>query len=137
MKMLMLRRKILVLALAWSALFLVAARLLQEFSDLEGVLVWVAVGGGAAILAGYVLAYLLENFAWWHDLPTWFKRLVPLALAAVFGFGAQGILELEFLTRIPPAIQGLILTMINWLFSQRAYAGIKSGSYAASAKRIR
>ena len=134
MKMLMLKRKILILALAWSALFLIAARLLQEFSSLEGLLVWIIAGGGAAILAGYVIAYFLENLAFWHNLPRFVKVLFPIALAGVFGFAAQSVLALELLSAIPPAIQGLILMLVNWLFSQRAYAGIKSGSYARAAK---
>jgi len=129
-----LRRKIAILALAWSALFLIAAESLQEFGSLNDVLVWVVVGGGAAILSGYVLAYLLENFAWWHNLPSWVKRLVPLALAGVFGFVAQAVLDLQLLSGVPPGVQALILTLINWLFNQRAYAGVKDTSYASSAK---
>ena len=130
-----LRRKIAIFALAWSALFLIAAEAVQEFGNLEDVFVWIVVGGGAAILSGYVLAYLLENFAWWLGLPTWLKRLVPLVIAAVFGVVAQTVLDLGVIEMIPPQVQALILMMISWLFSQRAYAGIKDTSYGASAKR--
>ena len=130
-----LRRKIAIFALVYSALFLIAARALQEFGALEEVFVWIVVGGGAAILTGYVLAYLLENFAWWHSLPTWLKRLVPLVLAAVFGIVAQTVLDLGLIGLIPPEIQTFILMLVNWLFNQRAYAGIKDSTYAKNAKR--
>ncbi len=43
---------------------------IPEFGTLEELIVWIAAGGGSMILAGLVVAFLLENFAWWHKLPT-------------------------------------------------------------------
>ncbi len=117
------------------ALTVIAAVQPEEFGSLEELLVWIVGGGGAMILAGYVVAYFLENLAFWHDLPRTVKVLVPLALAGVFGFAAQSVLALELLPLMPPIVQSVLLMLINWLFSQRAYAGIKSGSYAAGARK--
>jgi hypothetical protein len=106
----------------------------EDFVSLEALLIWIISGGGAMVLVGYVMAFLLENWPAWHNFPRWVKVLVPIALAAVFGFGANGVLALELLDYIPVPIQTLILMLINWLFGQFAYRGIKDGAYAASAR---
>jgi hypothetical protein len=129
-----LRRKILIGTMIYSAIFLIAARALQEFGSLEEVLVWVAVGGGAMVLFGYVEAYLLENWPFWHSLPGWVKKLFPLAFAGVLGFAASAALEFGLPGAVSPTLEAIILMAINWLFSQRAYAGIKEGGYAASSR---
>lgn len=129
-----LRRKILIIGLIWSALFLIAARALQEFGTLEEVLIWLAVGGGAMILFGYFEAYFLENWGFWHKLPVKVKLVVPLAVAAVLGFLAQAALTLDLPSAISPQFEAVILMLINWVFSQRAYKGIKEGAYAASSR---
>ncbi len=126
-----LKRKIVVFGLIWFSLFLIAANALQEFGSIADVLVWIAVGGGAMVLFGYFEAMLLENFGWWHNLPTKVKLIVPLAFAAGVGFLAQSALALELPTAIPPQVEAVILMLINWVFSQRAYAGIKDSSYGA------
>jgi len=105
-----------------------------EFGSLNALLTWIISGGGAMILVGYVMAYILENVPQWHGLPRVIKVLVPVALAGIFGFAAQSILALELLPYIPAEIQTLILILINWLFGQFAYKGIKDGAYAESAK---
>lgn len=107
---------------------------MDDFVSLEALLVWIISGGGAMMLVGYVKAYLLENWAAWHNFPRWIKVLVPIALASVFGFGAEAIIGLELLAYIPASIQALILILINWLFGQFAYKGIKDGAYAESAR---
>lgn len=107
---------------------------IPEFGTLEELIVWIAAGGGSMILAGLVVAYFLENFGWWHNLPTKVKLVIPMALAAVFGFAAQSLLALEVLTLIPPTLQGVLLTLIAWLAGQVGYKSIKSGAYAASAQ---
>lgn len=113
---------------------LIAAAQMEDFGSLEEVVVWIISGGGSMVLAGYVIAYLLENVPAWHDLPRWIKVLVPIALAGLFGFVAQSVLALELMTGVPPIVKSVLLMAINWLFSQRAYAGIKEGSYGESAR---
>jgi xanthine/uracil permease len=105
-----------------------------EFGSLEEFLVWVGAGGGGMVLSGLVIAYFLENLAFWHGLPRAVKLIVPIALAGLFGFLAQSVLAAELLTMVPPVVQGVVLMLIGWLFSQIGYKSIKEGDYAASAR---
>lgn len=106
----------------------------MEFETLEGVLVWIVAGGGAMILAGYVEAYLLENWAGWHDIDRRIKLAFPIVLGLLLGVIAQALLNFDVLPDISPAVGSIVLWAINWLFSQKAYKGIKEGEYAASAR---
>lgn len=112
----------------WLSLFLVAFQP-DSFGTLEELLVWVVAGGGAMILAGYFVAYFLENLAFWHGLPVWIKTVVPLALAGVIGFVGSSLLSLDVLKIIPANVQGLVLMLVNWVFSQRAYMSTKGKAY--------
>lgn len=115
--------------------FITAFRLLQgDFESLEAVLVWIISGGGAMFLVGYVEAYLLENWAGWHKLSRGIKTFFPIIMASLLGVIAQSLLAFDVLEGIPPAIGMLVLTMVNWIASQKAYRGIKEGDYAAAAK---
>jgi hypothetical protein len=135
MKMLRLRLAILVIALTLF-IFGMAFQGVPEFGSLEELLMWVLEGGGAMLLAGYVVAYLLENLAFWHNLPLFVKKFTPFVLAALIGLGAKAVLLGDLLSYIPASIQVLILMLVGWLFSQIAYKGIKEGGYAASTRRI-
>ncbi len=115
--------------------FIVAFRLLQgDFESLEEVLVWIISGGGSMFLIGYVEAYLLENWAGWHKLSRGIKTFFPIIMAALLGVIAQSLLAFDVLEGVPPAIGMLLLTLVNWIASQKAYRGIKSGEYASAAK---
>jgi hypothetical protein len=114
--------------LVWLSLFLMAFQP-DSFGTLEELLVWVVTGGGAMILAGYFVAYFLENLAFWHTLPVAIKTIVPLAIAAVLGFVGSSLLSLDVLKIIPPNVQALVLMLVNWVFNQRAYVGIKDRQY--------
>ena len=128
-------RRLLLLALVWSSLFLLAFRpLLQEFDSLEAVLTWIVLGGGATALTGAVMAYLLENWAGWHPLPRWVKTLFPILMSGILGMMAQAVLGFELLTSVPPSIQAILLMLVNWFSSQRSYKGIKDSSYGTSAR---
>jgi len=107
---------------------------IPEFGTLEEFLLWVGAGGGATIIAGLVVAYLLENFAWWHNFPRMVKLIVPLALAAAFGFAAQTVIVSDLLTMIPESVQVLLLMLIGWMATQLGYKSIKSGAYGDSAR---
>lgn len=125
---LMIPLQLILVALVWVSLFLMAFQP-DSFGTLEELLVWVVAGGGAMILAGYFVAYFLENLAFWHTLPVWIKTVVPLALAGLFGFVGSSLLSLDVLTLIPPSVQALILMLVNWVFGQRAYMGTKGKAY--------
>ena len=129
------RRRTILLVLAWSSLWLLAFRFLQEqFDSLDAVLVWIVLGGGASALTGAVMAYLLENWPSWHTLPRWTKVLFPILMSGILGMAAQAALSFELLTGVPPAAQAILLWLVNWISSQRAYKGIKEGVYGASAR---
>ena len=110
---------------------------IPDFGTLEEFFIWVGTGAGAMVLTGLVMAYLLENFAWWHDLPRWLKLIAPIVLAAIFGALAQSVIVLDLLTFIPAPAQVVILMLIAWLFSQIGYRSIKEGNYAESARHPR
>lgn len=106
----------------------------MEFDTLEGVLIWVIAGGGAMVLAGYVEAYLLENWAGWHNFPRWVKLLFPIVFGGLVGVIAQSLLEFDLLANVSPALGTILLWAINWLASQKAYSGIKDGAYGEAAR---
>lgn len=106
----------------------------MAFEDLNQFLLWIIQGGGAAILAGYVVAYGLENIPAWHQLKPVFKKWIVLAIQGLFAFGATVLLDLGVLSTLPVWASTFILTMIGWLFSQIAYARIKDGAYAESSR---
>jgi len=110
---------------------------IPDFGTLEEFFVWVGTGAGAMVLTGLVMAYLLENFAWWHDLPRWVKLIAPIILSAVFATLAQSVIVLDLLTFIPAPAQIVLLMMIAWFFSQIGYRSIKEGNYAESARHPR
>ena len=129
--MLDIRRKLVMFGLILSALFLIAARFLQEFGTIEEVLLWVVIGGGAMVLFGYFEALFLENLPFWHNLPVNVKRVVPLVFAGLLGFAAQAALEFDLPSAISPQIEVVILMLINWVFSQRALMSTKVKAYGA------
>ena len=133
MKILKLRLILLIIALT-SFLFVVAAQTAPDFGSLAEVLIWVIEGGGAMILAGFIVAYLLENLAFWHNLPVFVKKITPVVMAALLGVGAQSVLLGDLLSYIPPVIQSMMLMLVAWLFSQIAYKGIKEGGYGESTR---
>ncbi|NOR90903.1 MAG: hypothetical protein GQ524_11700 [Anaerolineales bacterium] len=106
----------------------------MAFENINELLLWVVSGGGAAILAGLVVAYGLENITAWHTLKPIYKKWIVLVLQAGFAFGAIVLLDLGALSGLPVWASGLILTMVGWLASQVGYARIKDGAYANSTR---
>lgn len=127
------RLRILVLALVLTSLFLVAFQT-GDFGSIEDFLIWIAVGGGSMVLAGAVVALLLENWKAWHTFPRWVKLIVPIVLAGVFGIGAQLLLALEVPALIPATYSSIVLIMLNWIAGQWQYMKVKDGVYANSAR---
>lgn len=135
------RKRVASRTMIWMAVlafpFITAFRLLEEdwaFESLEAILIWIIAGGGSMWLVGHVEAYLLENWAGWHRLSRWVKTLFPILMAAVFGIIAQSLLAFDVIASVPPALGMALLAAINWLFSQKAYMGIKEGAYAEKAR---
>lgn len=117
-----------------SSLFLIAAVFLQEFTSLDEVIAWLATTAGTTWVIGSVMAYLLENWTGWHTLPRWVKILFPIVLSGIFGVIVQSAIAFNALAYIPDWLKMVLLTGANWLFSQRAYKGIKDSSYGSSAR---
>ena len=131
-RLMSIRLSLALLLIASISILFIAAKFLQQgdFESLDAVLTWIIAGGGAMVLAGYVVAYLLENIAFWHNLPVTIKTIVPILLAAFFGAVAQSVLALDVLPSVPANVQALVLMLINWLFSQVAYSRLKGpGKY--------
>ena len=106
----------------------------MEFESLEGVLIWIFAGGGAVLLAGYVEAFLLENWGAWHGFPLWVKKSFPIIMAGVFGISAQLLVINELLVAVPPALSVVLLSALNWIFSQKGYISTKKNNYALATK---
>ena len=131
------KRITLVLIMVGVLLVIAAQGDIPDFGTLEEFFIWVGTGAGSMILAGLVMAYLLENFAWWHDLPRWLKLIAPIILSAVFATLAQSVIVLDLLIFIPAPAQIVVLMMIMWLLSQLGYRSIKEGPYGESARHPR
>lgn len=126
------RFRLFVFFLLLSTIFILAFQV-GEFSTIEEVLIWIAVGGGSVVLAGAVVSLLLENWKAWHNFPRLLKVAIPVILAGVIGTFAQTLLAIEAPALIPPAYSSLILVMLNWLSGQWQYMRVKDGAYAKSA----
>lgn len=131
-------RRIVLSMIAIGTLLLIAARSFQgdvpEFNSLQELLLWIGTGGGAMVISGLVIAYFLENLAFWHNLPRSLKLVVPVVLTAIIGAVAQSVITLDLLTFVPPIVQTVLLMMVGWLFSQLGYRSIKEGNYAETAR---
>lgn len=105
-----------------ASLMLMAFDLLQSppFETIEEFLLWLAFGGGAAALVGFVLTLFVYQFAFWHKLPYWAQITIPIVVAALVGAAAQAVLELKLYTDLPPAATAIFLALVNWLTTQIA-----------------
>jgi len=106
----------------------------EDFSDLNDVLVWFAVGGGSMWLWGVILARVLENIVFWHNLKPWIKKLVPMAFAAGIGFLAEALISVDIVQYIPESVAVIVLAGINYYFSQHEYQKVKDSNYASSTR---
>lgn len=106
----------------------------MAWDSIGALLLWIATGGGAMVLAGAVVSFLLANWPWFNKWPTWAKAIAPIVLAGVFGVGAQVLITLDVSSLIPLPVAGLILVFINYLASQAVYMRIKPSGYASRAR---
>lgn len=108
--------------------------LLQEFppwKDLNEVLLWLAAGGSAIVVAA-LFAFLAENAEWWHKISKTGKLIISLVLSAGIGAGAYYLLSLpEMITIVQPYWALFVTMVLAWLGSQYAYIKAKSSGYAA------
>ena len=107
-----------------------------DWTTFQSVLVWL-VAGGSVYVVGYTLAWVAENFEFWHKLPPIVKTLVPIVLSILVGFGAQQLLAMpDIVEGIQPYWELIVITVLAWLGSQKGYLSAKSADYGAE-KRIK
>lgn len=110
---------------------------MPEFTSVAELLMWIASGGGAAIIVGRVVSLLLEDTSWWHKLSPFVKRWSIRVVAVLFGILAEALLEVDLspiLGAYAPLFGTLILALWNWLASQSQYARIMGSRYGEKAK---
>lgn len=107
-----------------------------DWTVFESVLLWI-VAGGSVFIVNYGLAYLAENFAFWHKLPIWLKFLIPIVVSVLLAFGAQQLLLYpDVIAYIQPIWALGVTILLAWLGSQKGYISAKSANYGAE-KRIK
>jgi uncharacterized membrane protein len=107
-----------------------------DWTVLEQVLLFL-VSGGAVFVVNYALAYLVENFEFWHKLPSWLKFLIPIVASVLLAFGAQQLLLYpDIIAAIQPVWALIVTIVLAWLGSQRGYISAKAANYGAE-KRIK
>lgn len=110
---------------------------MPEFQVFAELLMWIATGGGAAIIVGRAVSLILEDTAFWHQLSPWVKKYTVRFLALVFGVVAEALLEVDLSTvfgQFAPVVGMIILAAWNWLASQTQYLAIKETRYAEKAR---
>ena len=107
-----------------------------DWTILESVLLFL-VAGGAVFVVNYALAYLAENFGFWHKLPSWLKFLIPIVVSVLLAFGAQQLLLYPDIIAVIQPFWALFITIVlAWLGSQKGYISAKAASYGAE-KRMK
>ena len=108
--------------------------LYQAFLSMNDILVWIVLGGGAAIIFGLLSARFLENLVFWHNLPKWVKRIVPVIGAGLIGILAQSLIAVNIGQYIPEWVAAMIIAAVNLYYNQKEYGAIKDTGYAESAR---
>ena len=95
-------------------------------TNLNEVLLWVVGGVGAAYLVGRVVSLLLENLAFWHNLPAQLKLVLTMVFSVAISAGAQVLLTNTLLIeQLSPWFTLAMQAILAWLGSQQQYLAIK------------
>lgn len=93
------------------------------------------VAGGSAIVVNALLAFLAENFQFWHKIAKNGKLLISLLLSVGIGAGAYYLLSLpDLITFIQPYWALIVTIVLAWLGSQFAYMKAKASGYAVKTR---
>jgi len=114
--------------LAFAFVLVTPAFALQEGPSeltLSALLMWIAVGPGAAYLTGILVTHVLENVPVWHKLPASLKFTLTLVIAGGLPILAQLVLGWPGLPTIEPWINTAITAIILWISSQASYIKLK------------
>lgn len=105
------------------------------WTDLAGVITWVAAGPGSMWILGKVTSYLAENFVFWQKLPSVAKFWIMIGAAILVPILAQLVLKYPSqIALVAPWFSIGISGLLFWLGSQQTYVSLKSSAYAANAK---
>jgi len=93
--------------------------------DLNSVVQWVTTGGAVAVVSWFV-SWLLEDFDWWKNIKSQYKKLIILGAALLIGIGAQYLkLNPEVFAAIKPYLDGSVLVIGAWIATQVAHKADK------------
>jgi len=107
-----------------------------DWTVLSSVLAWL-VAGGSVFVVNYALAWLAENFAFWHKLPPVAKIFIPIITSVLLAFGAQQLLQFPDVIDLAQPYWSLLVTIVvAWLGSQKGYVTAKKDEYGAK-KRLK
>jgi hypothetical protein len=120
-------------------LILALSRLFQtqpDFTDLVQVLAWLT-GIGAVFVAGKVVAFLAENFQFWHGLDPRVKFVIPIVLSVLIGLGADTLLQLpDVIAVLSPAFTKVMLIVLLYFGTQTGYMQAKASNYGSAARAL-
>lgn len=93
--------------------------------NLTDVIQWVKIGGAITIVSWFV-SWLLDDFTWWQNIKTQYKKLLILGVAIVIGIGAQYLdLHQEALEVIRPYLDSSVMILVAWIATQVAHKADK------------
>jgi hypothetical protein len=90
-------------------------------NDFPQVLSWLVTGGAVAVGSWFV-SWLLEDFGWWNQIKSQYKKLMILLASLLIGVGATWLqLHPERIAALRPYLDMAVLVMIAWIASQVAH----------------
>jgi len=90
------------------------------------VIEWLSVGGAVSVVS-WLVAWLLDDFAWWNALKPQYKKLLILAASVLIGVGAKYLqLHEELMVVLKPYLDATVLVVTAWLATQVAHKADKS-----------
>jgi len=107
---------------------------MDDYSNLTAVLMWIAAGGGTAVI-GWAVAYLAEMWPGWHGLPSAVKFIGPVALS--FGLAVLADYALQYdevLTLAQPYWLMLVTAVAGWIATQAGHSTAKLRGISTRAK---
>ena len=109
----------------------------ENLGDLTAVLLWIAAGGGTAVVA-WAVAYLAEMWPAWHNFPSAVKFVVPVLVSFGLAVGANYALQFtEILELAQPYWLMLVTATAGWISSQAGLHKAKVRGISARAKSAR
>ncbi len=113
-----------------SLLVAAQANVPADWTNLQGVLVWLA-GVGAVYAVGWIVANFLEKMDWWNKLPPSVKWVIPPVLSVVVAFLSQLLLKQEIiLAQLQPYFALIVMVLLNYL-------GLQAGHNATRQARLK